>query len=71
MEVDITLSNQCFFRNILDKRSMKIYGKRELSTTQKSTLQRCSQKRDNGFIVECIVILINGSIILIATVDTY
>lgn len=37
------------FQNTLDKRSIKIYGTKELCATQKSTIQQCSQERGDGF----------------------
>ena len=67
MEVDITLSNKCIFQNILDT----VTATRNME--QKSFLQLTKVLFNNAVkvekmysIVEFIVILINGSIILIA-----
>ena len=50
MEVEITPSNECVFRNVLDTCNItKKYGLKELSATQKSTIQQCSHKRNDGF----------------------
>ena len=50
MEVDIAINNECVFKTILDTCNIhKKYGSKELSATQKSTLQRCSQERNDGF----------------------
>ena len=37
------------FQNTLDKRSIKTYGTKEFCATQKSTIQQCSQEREDGF----------------------
>ena len=67
MEVDITLSNKCIFQNILDT----VTATRNME--QKSFLQLTKVLFNNAVkvekmysIVEFIIILINGSIILVA-----
>ena len=45
-----TCSNQCVFCDILVSCSInKKYGTKELSATQKGTLDRCSEERQDGF----------------------
>ena len=50
MEEDTVISNECVFQNILDTCSInKIYGLKELSATQESTVVHCFHKRQDEF----------------------
>ena len=52
MELDNELRNECVFRDVLETCTLhKKYGAKELSSIQKSTIQRCSQERNDGFTI--------------------
>ena len=67
MKGDIKLHNECVFRNILDTcNTSKKYEKKSFLQYKKVLFNDAVKKEKMDFIVEFIVILINGPIVLIA-----
>ena len=72
MEVDITLQNECVFRNIQDNCNTSKNMKQQSSLQLRKVLfNEAVNKEKMDFTTEFIVILINGSIVLIARVHTH